>query len=51
MSKHLFGGEWGVMDDKFDFGYVEFGLMRYPCGAIWQTDGTGPNTVNVRVVF
>lgn len=30
MDKFSFGGEWGVLDDEFDFGCVEFGLMR-PC--------------------
>lgn len=30
------------MDDEFDFGYVEFGLMRH-CITVWQTDSTGLN--------
>lgn len=41
MSRFPFWGEWGMMDNEFDFGYFEFELVRCPCGAIWQTDSTG----------
>lgn len=34
MSKFSFGG---VMDDEFEFGCVEFWLMRHSC-VVWQTD-------------
>lgn len=38
-------------DDKFDFGDVEFGLIRN-CVAVWKTDSTGLNIYkNVGVVY
>lgn len=39
----LFWGEWRVLDDEFDFGYVEFGLMKHYCIALWHTHSTGLN--------
>lgn len=34
---------WGVMENEFEFGCVEFGLMRHFCVVVWQTDSTGLN--------
>lgn len=40
-----------IDDDEFDFGDVEFGLIRN-CVAVWQTDSTGLNIYkNVGVVY
>lgn len=43
MGKFFFWGEWRVLDDEFDFGYVEFGLMKHYCIALWHTHSTGLN--------
>lgn len=43
MGKFSFWGEWRVLDDEFDFGYVEFGLMKHYCIALWHTHSTGLN--------
>lgn len=31
------------MENDFEFGCVEFGLMRHSCGIVWWTDSTGLN--------
>lgn len=52
MGKFSFWGEWRVLDDEFDFGYVEFGLMKHYCVALWQTHSTGLNIYkDVRLYF
>ena len=51
MGPFSFGKDWGVLDDEFDFGCVDSGLMTQCRVAVWQTDSTGLNVYkDVRVV-
>lgn len=40
MGKYSFWGECRVLDDEVDFEYIEFGLMKHYCIALWQTQSS-----------